>query len=80
MEESRAGDETPIRGKAFPDRAYLEAAKLRIQLLSFQRRTQEITRHHGITPERHLLLLLVRTDGDQGTPIPSLPSRAIADT
>jgi DNA-binding MarR family transcriptional regulator len=38
---------------------YLAAAELRIQLLSFQRRTEEITGRHGITPERYLLLLLV---------------------
>ena len=45
-----------------PEREYRAAAGLRIQLLSFQRRTQEITRRHGITPERYLLLLLVHTD------------------
>ena len=55
-------------GKQSPDRAYLAAAELRIRLLSFQRRTEEITRHHGITPERYLLLLLVRTTAIEGRP------------
>ena len=50
------------------ERAYLAAARLRIQLLTFQRRTEEITRRFGITPERYLLLLLVRTDAINGSP------------
>ncbi len=50
------------------ERSYLAAARLRIQLLSFQRRTEEITRQFGITPERYLLLLLVRTDAINGSP------------
>lgn len=50
------------------ERAYLAAARLRIQLLTFQRRTEEITRRFGLTPERYLLLLLVRTDAINGSP------------
>ena len=50
------------------ERAYLAAARLRIQLLTFQRRTEEITGHHGFTPERYLLLLLVHTDAIRGEP------------
>lgn len=49
-----------------PDEAYSSAARLRVQLLSFQRRTEEITRRHGITPERYLLLLLIRSDSITG--------------
>jgi DNA-binding MarR family transcriptional regulator len=46
-------------GKGSVESDYLAAAELRIQLLSFQRRTEEITGRHRITPERYLLLLLV---------------------
>lgn len=38
---------------------YRAAAHLRVRLLSFQRRTEEITAKHGLTPQRYLLLLLV---------------------
>ena len=55
-------------GEQFSERAYLDAATLRIRLLTFQRRTEEITRNHGITPERYLLLLIVRADAIRGTP------------
>jgi DNA-binding MarR family transcriptional regulator len=46
---------------------YLAAAELRIKLLSFQRRTEEITGRHGITPERYLLLLLIHAAALTGT-------------
>jgi len=42
------------------DQAYLAAAELRIRMLAFQRRTEEITARHRLTPQRYLLLLLLR--------------------
>ena len=55
-------------GHTSAERAYLDAATLRVRLLTFQRRTEEITGRHGITPERYLLLLLVRADAIKSTP------------
>ena len=49
------------------DRAYVAAARLRVQLLWFQRRMEEIAARHALTPERYLLLLLVRSDALLGT-------------
>ena len=56
------------------DRAYVAAARLRVQLLWFQRRTEEIAARHGLTPERYLLLLLVHTNAllDAETTVSSL--------
>ncbi len=65
------GAETSATMKRSPEEAeVLAATELRIGLLSFQRRTEEITRRHGLTPERYLLLLIVRTGlirGEQTT-------------
>lgn len=52
--------------RASSDSAYLAAAELRVRLLTFTRRTEEITTRHGVTPERYLLLLLVRVDEIRG--------------
>lgn len=36
------------------------AAELRVRMLAFQRRSEEITARHRLTPQRYLLLLLLR--------------------
>jgi DNA-binding MarR family transcriptional regulator len=45
---------------------YRVAADFRVALLGFQRRTTGITARHGLTPQRYLLLLLVRVRTDAG--------------
>lgn len=47
---------------------YRAAAEFRIALLGFQRRTTGITARHGLTPQRYLLLLLIRVRSDSGEP------------
>lgn len=47
---------------------YIAAAELRIRLLHFQRRTEQITSRHGMTPQRYLLLLITRVDALAGAP------------
>jgi DNA-binding MarR family transcriptional regulator len=42
------------------DDAYRAAAEFRLRLLAFQRRTEEVAARCGLTPERYLLLLLLR--------------------
>jgi DNA-binding MarR family transcriptional regulator len=46
--------------------AFREAAALRGALQSFLRRSEQLTRSHGLTPERYQLLLLVKVAGDEG--------------
>jgi DNA-binding MarR family transcriptional regulator len=45
---------------------YQAAAEFRTALLSFQRRTAEIAARRGLTPQRYLLLLLIRVRTDAG--------------
>jgi DNA-binding MarR family transcriptional regulator len=45
---------------------YRAAAEFRTALLSFHRRTAEIAVRHGLTPQRYLLLLLIRVRTDAG--------------
>ncbi len=47
---------------------YRAAADFRVALLGFQRRTTSITARHGLTPQRYLLLLLIRVRSDAGEP------------
>lgn len=49
---------------------YLAAAELRIRMLAFQRRTEEITARNHLTPQRYLLLLLLRAREVEGEPSP----------
>src|SRR6185503_9651248 len=49
-------------------KSYRAAAEFRIALLGFQRRTTAITARHGLTPQRYLLLLLIRVRTDVGEP------------
>jgi len=47
---------------------YRTAAEFRVALLGFQRRTTAVTARHGLTPQRYLLLLLIRVRTDSGEP------------
>jgi DNA-binding MarR family transcriptional regulator len=40
---------------------YEEAAQLRVALRRFLRRSEDVTRAHGLTPQRYQLLLIVKT-------------------
>lgn len=51
-----------------PLRSYRAAAEFRLRLLAFQRRTEDVTARQGVTPERYLLLLLVRVAELSGAP------------
>lgn len=44
---------------------YRAAAELRAALRGFLRRTERVSRAHGLTPERYELLLVIKTEGDQ---------------
>ena len=44
---------------------YADAATIRVALRSFARRTEEITKRHGLTPQRYVLLLLVKVAEDE---------------
>ena len=46
--------------------ALVAAADLRVKLLSFQRRTEEITARNRLTPQRYLLLLLLLANAIRG--------------
>src|SRR5581483_8104540 len=48
------------------NRAYVAAAELRVRMLAFQRRSEEITARHRLTPQRYLLLLLLRASEAEG--------------
>jgi DNA-binding MarR family transcriptional regulator len=43
---------------------YSQAAALREALRLFQRRTEEVTAAHGLTPRVYQLLLMIKTSGD----------------
>ena len=53
-----ADDDTPSEG------AYQEAAALREALRAFERRTESVTRTHGLTARGYMLLLMVKTGRD----------------
>ncbi|HZP71899.1 MAG TPA: MarR family winged helix-turn-helix transcriptional regulator [Gaiellaceae bacterium] len=44
----------------------MAAAELRVRMLAFQRRSEEITARHRLTPQRYLLLLLLRASEAEG--------------
>jgi DNA-binding MarR family transcriptional regulator len=45
------------------DSDYVKAAELRLALRMFLRRSEEVTRAHGLTPQRYQLLLQIRANG-----------------
>jgi DNA-binding MarR family transcriptional regulator len=47
---------------------FADAAQVRVALRAFTRRTEEITRLNGLSPERYVLLLLIQSAADDGRP------------
>ncbi len=48
--------------------SFADAARIRIAERTFARRTEEATTKHGLTPQRYLLLLLIKVGAEAGTP------------
>jgi DNA-binding MarR family transcriptional regulator len=56
---------------------YRRAARLREALRHFHRQSEQITRAHGLTPQRYELLLMIKTavNGQEGAPLAELADR-----
>ena len=56
---------------------YREAAELRSALRQFMRRSEEIARRHGLTPNQYLLLVLIKgaPDGTERSTVTELVDR-----
>ena len=56
---------------------YRQAAELREALRRFHRQSEEVTRAHGLTPQRYELLLMIKTavNGQEGAPLAELADR-----
>jgi DNA-binding MarR family transcriptional regulator len=56
---------------------YRAAADLRAAIRLFQRRTEDIARRHGLTPQRHVLLLMIKgaPDGSERSTVTHLAER-----
>jgi DNA-binding MarR family transcriptional regulator len=56
---------------------YQATADLREALRRFQRRTEHIARRHGLTPQRHALLLMIKgaSDGSERSTVTELAER-----
>jgi DNA-binding MarR family transcriptional regulator len=48
--------------------SYAEAAEFRSQLRRFLRRSEEISRRHGLTPRQYLLLLMIKASEETAEP------------
>ncbi len=48
--------------------SFAHAARIRVAERTFARRTEEATSRHGLTPQRYLLLLLIRVAADEDSP------------
>lgn len=59
------------------NRDYAQAAQLREALRLFQRRTEEVTAAHGLTPRAYQLLLMIKTSrsGDERVGLVELEDR-----
>lgn len=60
-----------------PLREFQRAAEFRTALRSFLRRSETIAREHDLTPQRYLLLLMVKgaPDGSEGASVTDLSAR-----
>jgi DNA-binding MarR family transcriptional regulator len=60
-----------------PIDSYREAAELRSALRRFMRRSEEIARRHGLTPNQYLLLVLIKgtPDGSERSTVTDLVER-----
>jgi DNA-binding MarR family transcriptional regulator len=58
-------------------REYQAAADLRAAIRLFQRRTEDVARRHGLTPQRHALLLMIKgaPDGTERSTVTALAER-----
>ena len=56
---------------------YQATADLRAALRRFQRHSERIARHHGLTPQRHALLLMIKgaPDGSERSTVTQLAER-----
>lgn len=54
---------------------YESAAALRVGLRRLLSRTEQVTRAHGLTPERYELLLLIKTSADEEATVGKLSER-----
>jgi DNA-binding MarR family transcriptional regulator len=56
---------------------YQAAADLRAAIRLFQRRTEDVARRHGLTPQRHALLLMIKgaPDGTERSTVTALAER-----
>ena len=56
---------------------YQATAELRAALRRFQRQTEQIARRHGLTPQRHALLLMIKgaPDGRERSTVTELAER-----
>jgi DNA-binding MarR family transcriptional regulator len=58
-----------------PDSEYVDAANLRSSLRQFLRRSEEVSRKHGLTPQQYLLLLMIKASEE--TPEPATISQLV---
>ena len=54
-----------MRSRDHTHNGYADAAMVRVAIRSFARVTEEVTRRHGLTPQRYVLLLLVKVAEDE---------------
>jgi len=54
---------------------YVAAAAFRAELRRFLRRSEECARHHGLTPQQHLLLLMIAGSDDGTSTVSELVDR-----
>ena len=60
-----------------PRRDYIRAAEVRAAVLRFEREAEAIPRRFGLTPQRHLLLLMIKgaPDGSERATVTELAER-----
>lgn len=51
-----------------PNAEYADAANLRSSLRQFLRRSEEVSRKHGLTPQQYLLLLMIKASEETSEP------------
>ena len=56
--------------QGLPKEEYIRAAELRSALRGFLRRTEKVSRAHGLTAERYELLLAMKVDNERDHPVP----------
>jgi DNA-binding MarR family transcriptional regulator len=58
----------PRTRQPLPTDEYIRAAELRSALRGFLRRTEKVSRAHGLTPERYELLLAIKVENQRDRP------------